>query len=434
MEVRPKFFARVERGETVDKAELLALLQTYKRIIVWGAGNLGVALGHYFKVQGIKVEAYWDSRFQELSECNGIEVGAAFSAKATDDLLIIIGITNAFVTPKLKQQLDEQGYQFISGMAVYQTLICPVSIDIPNIEECLHRKECNVAICDRYRNTTYLLNNDNNKLFINTVDIYVTQRCSLKCKYCYIYENSYPLEKRVDYPLDRILRDVDEICEAASFINRMVPFGGEPFLNPHLGAVIEHMASKENVGVIDIISNGVFNADSIDWSHFKHENVKINVSNYNQALNSDLVRLREKNIEEMIGAGLNVIVHNETPEWRKPGLFTRNELSDNDLRDKKKYCGNFTFDKVQSDTVESLIVKNGRIFACQYCDTAFQLGFAEKEEDCINLDEVNDVLSLPDRIKELFHKDYYEACRYCNSGIELVEVAGEQGVDDRYIL
>lgn len=40
-----KFYRDAEAGEEVDRAEFINYLKGFKNIIIWGAGNLGTALG-----------------------------------------------------------------------------------------------------------------------------------------------------------------------------------------------------------------------------------------------------------------------------------------------------------------------------------------------------------------------------------------------------
>lgn len=428
------FYKEAESGETVHAEDCLQQIRRFKRIVIWGAGNLGSILGKRLTEYGIEIEAYWDIRYEDIKECNALPVKEPLKGIGDkSQLLVIFCITNAFIIPSLYKKLNDEKIQYMEGIYVYQALLCPVSIDSFDIQECYKRKECNVATCKRYSNILYRIHDKSEKLFINTLDVYLTQKCSLGCKYCYIYTNSYPQEKKVHFDTRQILRDIDKICDAASYIKRMVPFGGEPFLHPDVGIIVEKMAGKKNVGVIDLISNGIYSQSDEVLKRLKYDNVKINISNYNNTLPERLVHIREENIEHLQKLGLNVIVHNDTPQWRKPGPFTKNDFSRDQLMQKKASCGNFcNIGTVEKDTVETLIIKNGRLFACQHCDTVYNLGIVENAEDSVDLSKPITSEGLAKEIKDLIHKDCYQACQFCNPSIEIVEIAGEQGVDDIY--
>lgn len=428
------FYEEAESGEIIHIEDCLRQINNYKRIVIWGAGNLGSVLGKSLVDYGVEIEAYWDTRYEIIKECNGFPVREPLKGIGDkSQLLVIFCITNAFVIPQLYEKLIEEKIQYMEGVYVYQALLCPISINDFDIRECYSRKECNVATCKRHSNVMYRIYDSKEKLFINTLDVYLTQKCSLGCKYCYVYTNSYPLEKRIHFDTEQILQNIDTICDAASHIKRMVPFGGEPFLHPDIGIIVEKMAGKKNVGVIDLISNGIYSKPDEVLKQLKYDNVKINISNYNNALPEKLIRIREENIKRLQILGLNVVVHNDTPQWRKPGLLMDNHLSKEQLTHKKACCGNFcNIGTVEKDSVETLVIKGGRLFACQHCDTIYNLGIVKNAEDSVDLSETRTSEELAKKIKDLIHRDHYQACRFCNPSTEVVEVAGEQGIDDIY--
>lgn len=429
-----KFYEMAYHGEKMDADACVDFINSYQRIIIWGAGNLGNAVGQELIKRGVKIEAYWDLRYDHLAECNHRPVREPMGESVKEDTLIIFCITNAFVIPKLLKEMEARGILYVEGTAVYQALICPVSLTEGSVRECYGRKECNVATCKRMEEVLYQRNIGSDKLFLRTVDVYITQKCSLNCKYCYIYTNSYPLEKKIHFSTQQILEDIDIICDAASFIKRMVPFGGEPFLHPDVAVIVERMAAKENVGVIDLISNGIFRQPDEILERLKLPNVKIDISNYNNAISEELIRIRENNIERLVKLGLNVIAHNETPQWRKPGLLCDNHLTESELKEKKRRCGNFAITATENKMPETVVIKDGRFYPCQHCDTLYQLGICKTEEDSIALSKDMPALELAERIRSLVRKEKYQACRHCNDGIEIVEMAGEQGIAKEYML
>ena len=89
-----------------------------------------------------------------------------------EELLVIFSITNAFIIPELYRKLSSENIQYMEGVYVYQALLCPISIEHFDIQECYKRKECNVATCKRQSNTIYCLYNEKEKLFVNTLDVY----------------------------------------------------------------------------------------------------------------------------------------------------------------------------------------------------------------------------------------------------------------------
>lgn len=428
---KEELYNAADCGGMLDPDCCMSLLQEYQRLVIWGAGNLGTILGSELKRRNLPVSCYWDARFESVLECNGLPVREPMAENTGAGTLVVFCITNAFVIPKLEKMMEEKNIAYIRGTAVYQSFLCPVSMQNPVLKECYSRKECNIATCRRMEQVMYLSSCMGSKIFYKTVDVYVTQKCSLGCKYCYIYTNSYPDHKKIHFDTRQILENIDSICETASFITRMVPFGGEPFLHPDIGKIVAWMAQKKNIGAIDIISNGIFRQPAEVLAELKYDRVRIDISNYNMMLPQELVSIREENIQKMQELGLNVIIHNETPQWRKPGTFDSCGLSCAQLEQKKAGCANFESSGNEIITTTA-VVKNGKLFPCQHCDTAYQLGITPQTEDYLDLSLDLGAEERIRRIKELIRRKYYDACQYCNPSIELVEFAGEQGMDQRY--
>ena len=68
------FYKDAERGDVIQKEDCLWLIRQYRRVIIWGSGNLGSTLGKCLIEHGIMIDAYWDARYETVKECNGVPV------------------------------------------------------------------------------------------------------------------------------------------------------------------------------------------------------------------------------------------------------------------------------------------------------------------------------------------------------------------------
>lgn len=81
------------------------------------------------------------------------------------------------------------------------------------------------------------------------VSIFVTQRCNLKCTYCF---PDSPHRKEGDIPLDRLFKIIDGLYEiGARYITIL---GGEPTLRDDLDKIVDYIAGKGIL--VDISTNG----------------------------------------------------------------------------------------------------------------------------------------------------------------------------------
>ena len=72
----------------------------------------------------------------------------------------------------------------------------------------------------------------NDKLNIKTIDIQVTERCSLKCKDCSNLMQYY--KKPQDSELGLLLKSIEKIMVAVDSLEEFRVLGGDPFMNKNL--------------------------------------------------------------------------------------------------------------------------------------------------------------------------------------------------------
>ena len=90
-----------------------------------------------------------------------------------------------------------------------------------------------------------------------TVDVDLTARCNLRCRYCYFFDN--PAVPYQDLPTDEWLRFFDELGGLG--VMDVVLAGGEPFLRRDLGALLSGIV--RNRMRFAVLSNGALVDDQI---------------------------------------------------------------------------------------------------------------------------------------------------------------------------
>ncbi|MBN2199963.1 MAG: SynChlorMet cassette radical SAM/SPASM protein ScmE [Candidatus Aminicenantes bacterium] len=83
-----------------------------------------------------------------------------------------------------------------------------------------------------------------------SVDIDITDRCNLRCKYCYFYTS--PADVKTDLPLEEWLRFFEELNRCA--VTEVTLAGGEPFIREDLKEILEGVI--RNRMRFSILSNG----------------------------------------------------------------------------------------------------------------------------------------------------------------------------------
>ena len=131
----------------------------------------------------------------------------------------------------------------------------------------------------------------------------VTMRCTFNCKNCNMFVPYY--HKKIDYSFDELKQMYDLFFKYVDYTFCITLLGGEPFISPILGEIIDYLGSKysEKIVVINIISNGsiVPNDDLIEV--IVRNKVLVYLSDYSATISYKskfmqvVKKLQENNVE-----------------------------------------------------------------------------------------------------------------------------------------
>lgn len=414
------FYETAESGHSVDENALKDYLKSFRTIILWGAGNLGTAVGRKLLSMEIDIECYWDERAESLQNCNGIEVRPLFDKEYDKESTLVIScIVNGSLGKEWTESVivEHGGYpHFLYGMLLYEAIICPLKAGEPfQIRTCTESKACSLCNCGLYTNLLHQskqIEESPDELIFQLITFIISTRCTLKCKYCGQRLNEYDRCDRVDFDLDEIKSDMDLFFGAVDFVGMVSIIGGEPFLHPKLGEIVQHCLTKDNFGVINITTNGVCEISPELLKKIKNDRVKISVSRYDAFLNRKQIELIDTNIRHIREAGIVCSV--STPLWYKPDEIAEQDFSETELLKNRSNC------KVVKMCAA---VKNGRFIPCSIAENMDGLHLYKTESDCLN---IRDSKNLKQRLKKHLQQPYYEACRYCAKTGSGEIPAGEQ--------
>jgi organic radical activating enzyme len=416
-----QFYRQAHDGEKVDSTALIKYIKGFENLIIWGAGNLGAVIGKKFNDLGIDVTCYWDIRAKDIIEVNDTKVIEPFSNNyEIKNTIIIVCVTNVFCLPDLEQRLTNKKITYILGFELFQGLMCGLNSENFDTNICCKSPFCNVCNCERLFNISKQVNKINNKPIFDSLVFPITQKCSLNCKFCSVFMNSYTPEKCINFPLERIEEDIDRFCDSSSFIARAVVYGGEPFLHPDIDKIIKKLSEKKNVGIISIATNGIFRISQEKLKNLHCDNLRIDFSNYSQVITAEQRNIVNMNYELFKSEGIRVNMSNVCPEWIIPGSLKKMNLTIDALIDKKAEC---------FKTRQECSVKNGRFFPCTRCDSVYNLGIKDYFTDYVNIDASNSSSELTSKIQECLQKKYYGACDHCGE-LKITSSAAEQGYFD----
>jgi len=112
------------------------------------------------------------------------------------------------------------------------------------------------------------------KVTIDFYEVWVGQRCSLRCKECC---HLIPYAESVLYDIDAVIADCDAFLEICS-IDYISIVGGEPFCHPELYRLIDFLANREDVLDGKLVTNGTVIPDSRTMDSLRALKGKMEVS------------------------------------------------------------------------------------------------------------------------------------------------------------
>lgn len=414
-----QYYKKVHSGDKVDNSELLTYIKSFPCIILWGASYLGKEIGKYLVNHNISIDSYWDMRADEIGHINEICVNSPFPDADTNikqNTLIVLCIGNTAIHNNLMQRLREHGYNHILlGDKIFMGAVCPFdSTTGVNGLVCNGSMTCRSMFCSKLQN---IVKNKYNHggLFLENLTFMITTHCSLGCKYCVSYINSYPKERRAYFSYDQIARDIDAIFDNVDAVGSITVQGGEPFLHPDLDKIIKKLLEKRNFGILSIATNGIFKISKEKLEAFTHDS-RLNVafSGYYDALPKEKMDIFYNNIKLLKENNIPVTVGVRMPEWVIPPTLWDRHYSEDVMKSKKASC------KIP---IRCMQIMNGRLYPCLYSASLHGIGIADYSEDYITLEQEH----LKEAIVVFMERPYYKSCGHCGGGGGSTNMAGEQG-------
>ena len=135
----------------------------------------------------------------------------------------------------------------------------------------------------------------NGKLNLKSVDIQVTEKCSLKCKDCCNLMQYY--ERPKDVETDVLIKSVDKLMTCIDNLDEFRVLGGDPFMNKELHKVIDKLVSYKKVEKIIIYTNGKIVPKAANLTCLKNKKVILDITNYGSISNKheEIIKVCEEN-------------------------------------------------------------------------------------------------------------------------------------------
>lgn len=358
-------------------------------VIIYGASTVGEVLLDELTQNDILVSCFCDYNVNKAGTvfCGKNVIHTSQLKESFSQAFFIISAAEII---DVQRELGELGYHdYMSGSAILEDI---------NIYDREYSKpaefvEYTVSTCmNCHRN--YL---EGERLFARSIDLIITQRCSLRCRDCSNLAQYYIRPE--NFEEEEIYKEIDRLCSLFDQINEVRLIGGEPFMHPKASEIADYLAGKENIGKVVIFSNGTISFTDKMISFLKNPKIVILFSDYGKDLSRNLWK------NEQICESEN-ITYVSTPitGWVSCCSMLPHGGTEQEIQRKFLNCC--------SKNVYS--VAQGKLYRCPFLANAFQLkGIPDREEDYV--DFMEDAIDIKDRIKGfLVGKDNMLSCDFCN--------------------
>jgi len=422
------YYTAARSGDPVDVGGLLAHLRGFRRVVLWGASFLGQAVARQLGAHGIAVTAFWDLRAGELKRVQDLEVLEPFTGGFDPaDTLVLLCIGNTILQPSLSRKLAQAGYHHLLGDHVFMGLGCKASkargLDP---EACLRSMTCRAIYCERLsRIVEHRARQQRPEplagppIFLQSLTVVVNQVCSLKCKFCTSYMNAYAPAERRNVPTARILEDIERCFQAVDSVGSVTVMGGEPFLHPDLGEVVQALLRQPNCGLISISTSGTCAFSPRQLALLRDPRVNVSFSNYLDSLGEGQRERFQQNVAQVLTAGVPHTVGVPMPAWIIPSTLHDRHRTEAELVRKKQDCWPRTNQ-----------LKNGKLHPCDLANSVYHLHLADHPGDYVDVAQAGGVADLRRRIRDYLDAPFYRTCGHCHGCGDLTSHAGEQGFQD----
>jgi len=377
-------------------------------IIIFGASTVGEVLFDFLTKQGIHVTAFTENQIHKSNKqfC-GIEVIHTSDLNDRfDDANFIISAADI---GDVIHQLGLLGYNnhFAGGLLIENLDLEETTYSLPHDFIEFAASAC--ITCHH----SYL---SPEKIILRSVDIMVTEKCSLKCTDCSNLMQYF--EAPQNYTLESMMSSVESLCASVDTIHEFRVIGGEPFMNKNVYEVIQRLSEISNVQRVVIYTNGTIPLRKDKLDILQHNKVVLMITSYGE-LSKNLYRI------ETVCDDNGIVYHTRPAQgWTDCAKITKQNRTAEEHEETYKSCcakGLYT-------------VSNGELHRCPFSANAAQLGaIPDFKNDYVNLLTIDAETAKQELQNYFTDTTPLDACDYC-TGRRLDDPQITPGIQTKVIL
>lgn len=355
--------------------------------VIYGASTVGEVIYNICKSTGIDVLCFCDDNKNKIGNklCD-------VDIMSIQNVIQLYGHDIEFIlaTADIIDVINKLKFHGIDKWVTAQNIIGESDLSLIPINKTYEFVEFAVNACIISQNG-YLTPD---KVFLRSVDIIITERCTLKCKNCSNLMQYYVNPTDID--TNNILESVRLLCKNTDEIHEVRIIGGEPFINKNLHIIVNNVIQEDKIKKIVIYTNGTIIPNELQLKSLKNDKIVVLITDYGISKKTQLLvdLLNKENV---------VNVCNKAGGWTDCSDIKRNNRSNDELI--------VMFNSCCAKNTFSLI--NNKIYRCPFSANLHMLHAIEEES--------NDYILLSDdnTVKEtlkyfISNTTFLQSCDYCN--------------------
>ncbi len=313
---------------------------------------------------------------------NVISPNEAKSLVQKDDIILITVLDIQDVIPVLNEKLKDIKWIAIGEELNDQKPINNMTGDTDDFVEYTLKA---VELCHK----NYL---NNNKKFLHSVDIVISEKCSLNCKDCSNLMQYYKNAQNINYEM--IKEDFEKLSKKMDHIFEVRLIGGEPFMNKDIYRIIDYFIDHKKITNLVVYTNATIPLKAELMKKFSTPKLVFSITDYGNL---------SKNTQKVIDVlKIENIPYRSMPpnNWTDSAVIKDQKRTEEGMIDIfKRCCGKNLF-----------TIMYGKLYRCPFVSNAERLhAIPFDKKNGVSLDaSLDEIINYTNEIK------YIPACNFCN--------------------
>ena len=359
-------------------------------VVVFGTGNFGKIVVRAVLESGISIKKVCDTNPSNWGKsfC-GYSVFGPDDLCSEDTVLLASNISNRRFLRKLCE--EKRVSEIHNVEKILRRSSWPKFYSELDLEWSLDRSQEVIDL--------YLFDIDSEQeqvlLKVKSLDVVLTERCSLKCVDCSNLMQYY--EKPIGAEIETLVESLKSFLDTVDFVSELRLIGGEPLVSRSVEKVLETIYSYSNFDKIVLYTNGTLIPKDSTLSMLQDSRVWVKISDY-----GSVSRKAQQLSDKCKSLNINCI-HELVTEWEDVGRI----LDRGRTREQNKVVfGNCCVN-------DTLTLLHGLLYACPFSAHTDNLGVL-KDADVDRIDVLASK-DLKKAIRSIYQeKDVLVACNLCN--------------------